>query len=91
MKSIVLSIVLCMSPVIALAQTQPTPGSGDRRAAFLEACGQDVQTYCASAQGRDARRTCIRANHDKFSQNCQSFLASHFAHSGHQGDNGTNP
>ncbi len=47
---------------------------------FMEACGGDMQTYCASAQNRDDRRSCVMANKDKFSANCKSFMAAHPMH-----------
>ena len=86
-----LSIMVGLSPIVALAQDQAPPGSQERRAAFMQACGQDVQTYCASARNRDERRACIHANHAKFSDGCQSFLASHFGHGAQQGESKTNP
>lgn len=59
----------------AFAQSAPPPGghSGEFRAA----CGQDMQTYCSTAQNREDRHSCVQANKDKFSDTCKSFMASH--------------
>src|SRR3984957_3498311 len=55
------------------------------RGQFMQACGADMQNFCASAQSRDDRRTCVMANKDKFSDSCKSFMASHPMHSHDQG------
>lgn len=58
----------------AIAQASPQGGhSGEFRAA----CDQDMQTYCATAQSREDRHSCVQANKDKFSDTCKSFMASH--------------
>jgi hypothetical protein len=60
------------------AQDQPqgtTPGN--RGQEFRAACAADVQTYCASAKGREDRHQCMQTNRDKFSDGCKSFLDSH--------------
>jgi hypothetical protein len=81
---LVLSFAACAS-TMAFAQT-PAPqqggdtSGGNMRSQFMDACGGDMQTYCASAQSRDDRRACVMANKDKFSANCKSFMASHPMH-----------
>lgn len=61
----------------AAAQDQPAGGdSGGHHGRFRAACGQDLQTYCASAQSRDDRRQCMMANKDKLSDTCKQFLDS---------------
>jgi hypothetical protein len=83
---LVLSFAVCAS-TLAFAQDQ-TPAQqqgggmqgGGMRSQFMDACGGDMQTYCASAQSRDDRRACVMANKDKFSANCKSFMASHPMH-----------
>ncbi|HUO91901.1 MAG TPA: hypothetical protein VMU22_03225 [Rhizomicrobium sp.] len=50
------------------------------RSQFMDACGNDVKTYCASAQSRDDRRACVVANRDKFSGSCKAFMAAHPMH-----------
>jgi hypothetical protein len=52
---------------------------------FMQACGTDMQSYCASARSRDDRRACVMANHDKFSDSCKSFMAAHPMHEHPQG------
>ena len=76
--AIVVAAILATAPLAsAFAQDQaPAHGHG----AFMQACGADIQQYCSSAKTREDRRTCVRANRDKFSQSCQSFLANHMHH-----------
>jgi len=81
---LVLSFAACASTA-ALAQDQtPAPQGGMQgggmRGQFMQACGTDMQTYCASAQSRDDRRACVAANKDKFSDSCKSFMAAHPMH-----------
>jgi hypothetical protein len=75
---LVLSFATCAS-TLAFAQDQtPAPQQGGgMRAQFMQACGTDMQTFCASAQTRDDRRTCMMANKDKVSDSCKSFMAAH--------------
>ena len=83
---LVLSFATCAS-TLAFAQNQAPmqqqgggmPGSA-MHSQFMDACGGDMQTYCASAQSRDDRRACVMANKDKFSANCKSFMAAHPMH-----------
>jgi len=81
MKSFIFALSLGMAAAVpAFAQDQtPAPRSGGH-GAFMQACGNDMQTYCASAQNRDDRRSCVMANKDKFSDSCKSFMASHQMH-----------
>jgi len=86
---LVISLAACASTA-AFAQDQtPAPQGGMQgggmRSQFMQACGADMQTYCASAQTRDDRRACMTANHDKFSDGCKSFMASHPMHQHPQG------
>ena len=54
------------------------PASGDQhRGEFRQACGADLQTYCAASKTRDERHACIEANKDKFSDTCKAFMAAH--------------
>ena len=62
---------------MAFAADAPAPSSGGDHNGFREACGADLQTYCASAKSRDERRACVQANKDKFSDGCKSFMAAH--------------
>ena len=71
--------------VPAFAQDQPPPQQGGGHGMFKQACGADIQNFCASAQNRDDRRACVMANKDKFSDSCKSFMASHPMHSHDQG------
>jgi hypothetical protein len=57
------------------------------RSQFMDACGADMQNFCASAQSRDDRRNCVMANKDKFSASCKSFMAAHPMHQ-HQDQQG---
>jgi len=83
MKSLLLAISLGMAAsTAAFAQDQAPPPAD--RAAFMQACGQDMQTYCASAQNRDDRRACMKANHDKFSDSCKTFMANRQMHQHNQ-------
>lgn len=69
---------------LAQDQTPQTPPQGGR-GGFMQACGDDVKTYCSSAQSRDERRSCVMANKDKFSDSCKSFMSSHPMHQHHEG------
>lgn len=74
------SFVLALSGA-ALAQDQAAaPQGGHGGGAFRAACGQDMQTYCGSAQSREDRHTCMKAKKDKFSDSCKSFMASRRHH-----------
>jgi len=78
----VVAIATCAaSSSLAQDQTSPTsPQSSPQQnmhSEFMDACGNDMKTYCASAQTRDERRSCIMANKDKFSDSCKTFMASH--------------
>jgi len=82
---LVLSFAACTS-TLAFAQDQAPmqqQGGGMQstmHSQFMDACGGDMKTYCASAQNRDDRRACVMANKDKFSANCKSFMAAHPMH-----------
>ena len=76
MKSLLLAISLGFASA-AYAQDQAPPPA---QSPFMQACGQDMKTYCASAQSRDDRRACVRANRDKFSDSCKAFMGSHHMH-----------
>ena len=69
---------------MAFAADTPAPtsgGGGDgHHSGFREACGADLQTYCASSKTHDERRACVEANKEKFSAGCKSFMASHPRH-----------
>jgi hypothetical protein len=52
------------------------PAGAPQHGAFKAACGADIQTYCASAQTKDDRHACVKANKDKFSDSCKAFMAS---------------
>jgi len=87
MKALYLAIAFAAASTIAFAQDQAPPQQqggggmqGSMRSQFMDACGGDMQTYCASAQNRQDRRACVMANRDKFSQSCKTFMASHPMH-----------
>ena len=93
-----ISFVACAS-TMAFAQNQPMQGGqmqngamqggqgNAMRSQFMDACGADIQNFCASAQSRDDRRNCVMANKDKFSASCKSFMAAHPMHQ-HQDQQG---
>ena len=73
-----LALMLSLSSAGAFAQDQAAPPQGGGHGgAFRAACGQDIQTYCSSAQTREDRHACMQTNHDKFSDTCKSFMDSH--------------
>jgi hypothetical protein len=51
----------------------PGGGGGGRGAALRQACGADIQKFCANVQGPDMRK-CVRDNFASLSDGCQSFL-----------------
>jgi len=79
-----LALILGVSAA-AIAQGQSQPQTGQWHDIFNQACGADIQKYCSSSQDREARHTCIKANTDKFSDACKTFLASHNDHTHWQG------
>ena len=84
MKPLFLALLLSVgTSAVAFAQDQGPPRGG--HGAFMQACGADIKTYCASAQSRDDRRACVQANKDKFSDSCKAFMASHPMHQHGQG------
>ena len=89
MKSLlfVVAIATCAANA-AMAQDQAPSQSSPQQnmhSAFMDACGKDMQTYCASAQTRDARHACVVANKDKFSDSCKTFMTNHPMHQHQQG------
>lgn len=86
MKSSIFMLSLALfvgASAAVLAQDQDQSQQGQHQGghgAFMQACGNDMQTYCASAQSRDDRHSCMEANKDKFSDTCKSFMASHAGH-----------
>jgi hypothetical protein len=85
MKKLLFALSLSVCAVPAFAQDQPPPQQGGGHGMFKQACGADIQNFCASAQNRDDRRACVMANKDKFSDSCKSFMASHPMYSHDQG------
>jgi hypothetical protein len=81
---LVLSFATCASAA-AFAQTPAPQQGGGMRGQFMQACGADMQNFCASAQSRDDRRACVMANKDKFSDSCKSFMTAHPMHEHPQG------
>lgn len=86
MKTLLLTVSLTLIAGAAFAQDQAPPPQG--HSAFLQACGNDIKQYCASAQSRDDRRACVKQNKDKFSPSCKTFMASHPMHQHAQGGGG---
>jgi hypothetical protein len=85
---LVLSFATCASAAVFAQTPAPQQGGmsgGGMRGQFMQACGTDMQNFCASAQSRDDRRACVMANHDKFSDSCKSFMAAHPMHEHPQG------
>ncbi len=77
--------LLLGTSVTAVAQNQNQPQGEAGHDAFRQACSADIQKYCSAAQSREDRHACIKANTDKFSDACKSFLASHTEHMHGQG------
>ncbi len=82
MKSLIFAVSVALI-LGAAASAQDQSPRHDWHAGFEQACGADMQTYCAAAQNRDDRHTCMQANKDKFSDACKNFMESH--HAGHHG------
>ncbi|MGD0866764.1 MAG: hypothetical protein ABSA49_14540 [Rhizomicrobium sp.] len=85
-----LSLILTLASAgAAFAQDQTQmqgPAAGaPQHGAFKAACGADLQTFCASAQTKDDRHACVKANKDKFSDSCKAFMASRKQGSGPSG------
>ena len=81
MKKLILAISFAACTATgALAQDQqPAEQEGPPGGIFkfMQTCGADLHTYCASAESRDDRRACVIANKDKFSDACKALVASH--------------
>jgi hypothetical protein len=72
------ALIFALGSSGAFAQDQMAPApQGQHGGAFRAACGQDMQTYCSSAQTREDRRACMQTNHDKLSDTCKTFIGSH--------------
>ena len=82
---LLLGLVLGVSGT-AIAQDQNQPQAGEWHEMFKQACGADIQKFCSTAQTRDDRHACVKANTDKFSDTCKTFLASHAHGQGHDHD-----
>jgi hypothetical protein len=64
----------------AYAQDQgPPPDASVPAMSFRQACGADAQTICPSAQTMKDKRVCLKANLDKASADCNTFLANNKA------------
>jgi hypothetical protein len=84
MKTTLFTLLLATgAATAAFAQNSPPPQGGP--SGFMQACGADIQNFCASAQNRQDRRACVEANKDKFSDSCKSYMASHPMHQHNQG------
>jgi hypothetical protein len=59
-------------------------------AAWQQACGADVQTFCGDVSGRHAVGKCLHEHHDALSQSCQDLLAQHH-HCHHHHQRGASP
>jgi hypothetical protein len=64
---------------LALALSAGIAGAQDRSAdsgfgAVREACKDDMQRLCGSAEGGEARRACMRTNQAQFGAACQSAI-----------------
>lgn len=56
------------------AMAQPGGGQDNpMRAKMREACGADIQKYCADKNGPD-RRSCVMENREKFTDTCKAAL-----------------
>jgi hypothetical protein len=60
---VIMATTLAVSPVAA------QKGQSGR---LSESCRAEVKALCSSAQGQDARRSCIRENHSKVSDSCRA-------------------
>ena len=57
-----------------------------RLAAWQQACGADVRTFCSAATpGPWSAGKCLRQHQSELSQPCQDLLAQHHGHSHHHG------
>jgi hypothetical protein len=66
---------MMMAMASGAAMAQPGGGQGNpMMAKFREACGADIQKYCADKTGPD-RRACMMENHDKFTDTCKAAIA----------------
>lgn len=72
-------VMACLLVAANAAFGQITTPAG-MKGPFGQACGADMANYCASAQSREERRSCIEQNKDKFSDTCKNFMASHHMH-----------
>lgn len=49
-----------------------SPISAQQGAKLSEACRNEVMALCGSAQGKEARRACIKQNRSKVSDSCRA-------------------
>ena len=76
-KTFTAALFLVLVPIVALAQTAPTPPSFNRaeiREKFKAACSADVQKYCAQidhAKGA-AVRECLKVHENDLSAECHA-------------------
>lgn len=49
-----------------------SPIAAQQGARLSESCRNEVMALCGSAQGKEARRACIKQNRSKVSENCRS-------------------
>jgi arylformamidase len=64
---------LLMVSATALIALPATAQQG-QRAGLSEACRTEVKALCGAAEGRDARKACMKENRSKLSESCQAEL-----------------
>lgn len=78
LASAFVAVTMGLSGIAFAADDSAAPSNGGGgHSGFREACGTDLQTYCATSKTRDERRACVKENKDKFSEGCKSFMATH--------------
>ena len=73
MKLQMLAATAALMMFAGAAAAQDQGGHGGM-AAMREACGADMQKFCADKMGPD-RRACMEANKDKLSDGCKAAMA----------------
>jgi hypothetical protein len=62
---------LLAASAVALA-VSPAIAQQGRGAGLSEACRNEVKALCGSAQGRDARKACMKENRSKLGESCHA-------------------
>jgi hypothetical protein len=79
-KRLVLILLAAAMAGVGIAAADGSGSSNSDHRKRGNACKNDIEQLCSSANDRSSRRQCIRENRDQMSQGCQNALESRRKH-----------